>query len=205
MSIRKQKGVALPVALILFVVMLIGALYLARSAGSSAGAVANLSYQRSISKAADAGLLTANTWLGSLYLGVDRTPLFADLAAQGYRASYAFTPSLSPQDPAFWSGSTTITAYTDTDGSPVRVEYIIYRMCSLTGSPTATGNLCIKSVARPDPVTGGNGVQYGESLDLSTGEGQNKPGVQHYLITARVVNAARGTSVINQMVVTMGA
>ncbi|MBI1890159.1 MAG: hypothetical protein HYS18_05915 [Burkholderiales bacterium] len=203
MSIRKQKGVALPVALILFVVMLIGALYLAKSAGSSAGSASNLAYQRSISRAADVALLNANNWLGTQAL--TKAALYDHQSAQGYRATFAFvTPALTPADPTFWTGSTTMTAYNDVDGTPIRVEYIIYRLCNNTGE-AALPNLCIKSPGSQATNTSDsvNGMRAGDSWDAKEPP-QNRPPVTHYLVTARVINAARGTTVINQLVVTMG-
>lgn len=204
---KKQQGVALPVALILSVVMMVGAVYLARSATSSSVQVTNLAYQRSLTRAADMGLFIASNWLGPTHDNfATKQTLNGDVPAQGYVASYSFTPPppltqpLTPDDGAFWNGSVTVS---NIDGAGTDVQYIIHRLCSIKDAPTAVGNQCIKSVAG-NAGTNPSGAGAGTSLDVGSGEAYNLPPFIHYLVTSRVTNGKRGTSVTNQLVVMMG-
>jgi hypothetical protein len=195
---KKQDGLALPVTLTLFLVIVLGALYLARSSFNASLAAGNMAYQRVLSRAADLGLFAANDWLGSTHEST-KSLLDADQSAQGYVASYAFaSPPITPEDSAFWAGSVTVN---NIDGNGTNVQYVTYRMCSLKSSFYTTGNNCVTS----SPNTASQaGATVGASLDLATGQSFNDMPLIHYLITARVTNGGRGTTVTNQLVVMMG-
>jgi Tfp pilus assembly protein PilX len=200
---NKQKGVALPIALILFVVMLIGGLYLARSSATASLMAGNLAYQRSLSRAADAGLLAATGWLGSTHEGAAavKATLDSDQFAKGYVSSFPIgTPQITPADSAFWNHSITVN---NVDGNSTNVEYIIYRLCSRSTLPaTDTANSCVTT---PYTSSSTGGAAIGSSLDNASGQNIDGLPLVHYLITARVSNGLRGVSVINQLVVMMGA
>jgi hypothetical protein len=198
---KKQDGIALPVALILFVVMLMGALYVARSSNSAAMMVSNLAYQRSLSRTSDLGLLSAYDWLTATHaVPANANQLNGDVSAQGYVASFSFAvPQLTPADAAFWTGSRTIT---NIDGNGNDVQYVIHRMCSLKLAFSAGGNRCVTSSFQPAAA---GGVAPGASLGVGNEEVINSVPLLHYLVTARVVNARKGATVINQLNVMMGA
>lgn len=197
---NKQKGIALPVALIMFVVMAVGAIYLARSASSASVMVGNLSYQRSLSRTSDLGLLTGYDWLVATHADAALVAqLNGDVAAQGYVASFSYAdPQVTPADAAFWVGSRTVT---NIGGTGDDVEYIVHRLCSLKQAFSAAGNRCITSSFE----AAGAGTTVNTSLGTSNEEAMVTVPLIHYLITARVINTRKNTSVVNQMTVMMGA
>ncbi len=196
---NRQQGIALPVALILFVVMMIGALYLARSSTSSALVVSNLAYQKTLSRAADLGLLRGNDLLSQRHQGgpLLKASLDNDIAGQGYVAAFPNSPpgvpTFTPLDAQFWVGSVTVN---DIQGSGFNVEYVIHRLCSLKQPFAFGGNQCV--ISHPTVSTPGG-------LDADPIPPPADPPLIHYLITSRVVNSQRGSSVTNQMVVMLGA
>lgn len=197
---KRQNGIALPIALIMFVVMSMGALYLARSSTSASLMVSNLAYQRSLSRASDLGLLTAYDWLVATHnVPATLAQLDGDVAAQGYVASFSFAdPQITPADAAFWAGSRSVS---NIGGIGNDVEYVIHRMCSLKLAFSATGNRCMTSSF--DPVALGSAAAGG-SLGTGNEEAMISVPLMHYLITARVTNAQKGTSIINELTVMMG-
>jgi Tfp pilus assembly protein PilX len=61
----RQRGVALPVMLIMLAVMMLSSIYLLRSTNSSTMTTSNLAYDSSLAKAADLGLHTAFQFLAT--------------------------------------------------------------------------------------------------------------------------------------------
>ena len=181
---NNQKGIALPVALIMFLVMLIGGLYLARSATSASIVVSNLAYQQRLTRASDQGLMQAYDWLGGMQ-AASKDQLSSDITGSGYIARY--DQGIGPTDSDFWANGKTVTI----DGN--EIEYVIHRMCQSSGIPST--DTCITSRA---------GVAASGSLDLSDVPPEAPPLI-HYVITARVVNAPKGATAVNQLVVMMGA
>lgn len=193
----RQRGVALPVMLIMLAVMLIGSLYLMKSSHNATLTTANLAYDSSLSKAADLGLLTGSNWLSATAVGANKDLLLANSAANGYVAT--FDPALALTSTAFWTGSVTLT---DTAGNTI--EYVIHRLCSLTGRYDAAGpppNACVQTTANTSAT--GSGVQLGESLASDAQDVAGPPQI-HYVITARIFGP-RGGNVVNQAVVMIGA
>jgi hypothetical protein len=197
--VNKQKGIALPIALIMFVVMLIGGIYLARSAATASLTVGNMAYQRNLRRTADIGMLRAYDWLGATHAPATKIALEGDVTAQGYVAAFSFAdPQLGPGDAAFWNGSRTIS---DVDGGGTDVEVVIHRLCSLKVAFSAAGNHCVTSSME---TTGSGAAQEGTNLDVGSGEPIASLPQIHYLITSRVINARRGATAVNQLVVMMG-
>lgn len=188
---RRQRGVALPVMLIMLVVMLVTSIYLLRSSNSTTLAVSNLAYDASLSRAADFGLYAGLEYLNSK-AGVDKQS-FNTSSAKGYVAT--MVPNVPPSDPAFWAGSTTVE-----DEEKNRIEYVIHRMCANTGAYNVNNNRCVTSVPSKSPP--GNSLGQGESLVRDTAD-YDEPARLHYMITARIVGP-RGGNAVNQMVVAIG-
>jgi hypothetical protein len=192
-----QRGVALPVMLIMLAVLLIGSLYLMKASHNATLTTANLAYDSSLSKAVDLGLLTGSNWLSTTAAGANKDLLLTDNAANGYIAT--FDPAQAVTGAVFWNGSVTIA---DTAGNTI--EYVIHRLCSLTGRYDAAGppaNACVQTTANTSAT--GSGVKLGESLAADAQEVAGPPQV-HYVITARIFGA-RGGNVVNQAVVMIGA
>jgi Tfp pilus assembly protein PilX len=190
-----QRGVALPVMLIMLVVMLLGSLYLMKSSHNSSLVTANLAYDSALSRAVDLGLLTGTNWL-STTAGANKALLDDDSSANGYLAS--IDPAQSVNSAAFWVGKVTLT-----DTASNTIEYVIHRMCSLSGrydKPGPPANACVQTTANLGQT---GSVQLGESL-ASDAQDVAPPPQIHYVVTARIFGP-RGGNVVNQVVVMIGA
>jgi len=209
-ALTRQRGVALPIALIMLVVMLFSAIYLMRASNNAALMASNLAYQRAISRSADFGLsaaydtlsATANNPATKGNLDSDH-PGFppSTPTGWGYLSSYSCAASNCYRDAAFWLGSATVT---DPSGNPV--EYVIHRMClypntAYNGNYGVLPNQCVQTTAIP--AAAGGGAVAGASLSSDSETYTMLPQI-HYVITARVPGV-KGASVINQMVVMIGA
>lgn len=190
----RARGIALPVMLILLVVLLVGGIALFRSSNEATLATGNMAYQSSQSRVDDQGLMTAFQWLSTTATN-NKGLLDQDQAANGYKAT--LNTNLSVRDSAFWSGSTTIQV-TDAANHTQTIEYVIHRMCALTGAydSAAPNNTCVQTASKQSTTLGnsmaGDAPAFAGNPQL------------HYVITARLAGA-RGGNVINQLVVMVSA
>jgi hypothetical protein len=188
-----QRGIALPIILIMLTVMLVSSIYLLRASTSTTLTVTNLAYDAALSKEADLGVHAAFEWLSQ---PSTKALLVADSAANGYVAT--MNPTWTVSTPAFWTGSVT----KDPVGGGSRVEYVIHRMCTFAGTYNATSpaaNSCMLSAAKQGVAAP---VALGSSLSQSSVIYDNQPQL-HYVITARIFGP-RGGNVVVQSVVMMG-
>ena len=188
----RARGVALPVMMIMLTVMLISSIYLLRSSLSSTFLTSNLAYDSALTKAADLGLLTGFQWLKDTAMA-NKALLDDDSAGNAYVATFDTTQSTS--SPEFWVGSITLVQ----DGN--RIEYVIHRMCALKGAYDKPSNSCMQTA--PNLSSLGNAVPLGASLASDSTTLAGAPQV-HYIVTARIFGA-RGSHVVNQAVVLIGA
>lgn len=188
----RARGVALPVMMIMLTVMLISSIYLLRSSLSSTFLTSNLAYDAALTKAADLGLLTGFQWLKDTAMA-NKALLDDDSAGNAYVATFDTTQSTS--SPEFWVGSITLVQ----DGN--RIEYVIHRMCALKGAYDKPSNSCMQTA--PNLSSLGNAVPLGASLASDSTTLAGAPQV-HYIVTARIFGA-RGSHVVNQAVVLIGA
>lgn len=197
-SMNVQRGVALPIALIMLVVMLFTAIYLMRASNNATLMAGNLAYERDISRRADFGLSTGYDWLSATAINAATKPnLNNDQPANGYGSNYSCVASNCYRDASFWANAVTVN---DPSGNPV--QYVIHRMCSLNNQVySAAGQACVLTQA----VTAVNagGAAAGISLSSDAEAITTLPQI-HYVITARVPGI-KGASVVNQMVVMIGA
>ncbi len=190
-----QRGIALPVMLIMLVVMLVGSIYLFKSTHSTTLTTANLAYDASLSKAVDFGLMSGFQWLSDT-ARTNRQLLNADDTGEGYVATLDTTQSVN--DSGFWTGAKSVTDSANND-----IEYVIHRMCAFSGSYDTIGppaNTCMQTAANTSTLN--NSVALGDSLSSDAQSLAGMPQV-HYIITARMVGA-RGGYVVNQLVVLIG-
>lgn len=185
-----QRGLALPVMLIMLVVMMISSIYLLRSTNSTALTTSNLAHEDALSKAADLGIHAAYDWLSSL---PNRSVLYNDVPAAGYMATTNPGAGQGVSNPAFWQGSVTVWDA----GRRNQVEYVIHRMCQFPGDHN--NNNCTLTAARQTVQAK---TRAGDSLSSDAPAYQGKPQL-HYVITARIAGP-RGGNVMNQAVVMMG-
>lgn len=200
-ALSRQRGVALPIALIMMTVMLFSAIYLMRASSSATLLASSLAYERDISRRADFGLVTGYDWLSSTSSNAaTKSNLEADQAAGGYNATYTCSASNCHRDPVFWANSRIVN---DAAGNPV--QYVIHRLCQYPGAYNGkfggADNVCVQTTAVTQVSSGGVGA--GVSLSSDSEAFTTLPQI-HYVITARVPGA-KGASVINQMVVMIGA
>jgi hypothetical protein len=187
---RRQRGIALPIILIMLTVMMVSSIYLLRSSTSSTMTTSNLAYDAALSKAADAGLHAAFTYLRTV---VNKNDLLVNQAGAGYVATLPQNWTVS--NPNFWLGSLTLAP----DGDGNRIEYVIHRMCNLTGSYDVPPNKCQTTAPRPD-LAGPR--QLGETLKRDANNLASAAQI-HYVVTARVFGV-RGGNVVTQGVVMKG-
>ena len=188
----RQRGIALPVMLIMMVVMLVTSVYLLKSTNSTTLTAANLAYDASLSRAADLGLHTGFEWLKAT-AATNKIALDGDLPDAGYSA--VREPTLNVRDENYWADAMTV----DGPGG-TSVEYVIHRMCGYLGPYDAPNNACVQTAANTAIL--GTPVAIGESLASDAPTYASSPQL-HYVITARI-QGARGGAVINQLVVLIG-
>jgi len=189
----RQRGVALPVVLIILAVMLLSSIYLMKSIHSTTLATGNLAYDATLSESVELGLHKGFEWLRAT-ASTSQAALSVDSKPNGYVAT--LNTSKTPRDSAFWDGSALVDS--PTGGS---IEYVIHRMCS---DPLPYGdpkNNCVQTAARTGAL--GTPVALGTSLSVASPVYAGAPQV-HYVITARL-RGAKGASVTNQMIVLIGA
>ena len=191
MHSRKQGGLALPVMLIILVVMLVSSIYLLKSSNSTTLTASNLAYDSAQSRAVDAGLHAGFRWLSDTAAGNNKALLNQDSPDNGYLATLDTTQTV--RSTAFWNGRKTVVH----EGQSI--EYVVHRLCLLTGAYDAVGNACVQTA---DPNSGGAHIRVGDSLASDSPQFAETPKV-HYVVTARL-SGTRGGNVVNQMVVLIG-
>ena len=191
--VRRQRGIALPVMLIMLLVMLVSSIYLLRSSNSTTLTATNLAQDSALARAADFGLHTGFRWL-SQTAKTGKAQLNRHAAEQGYRAN--LDTSLTVRSREFWDGSREVV-----DGAGNRIRYVIHRMCALDGVYSDARNSCMQTAANTSQM--GNTVRLGDSLASDSPVYAGVPQL-HYVITARI-DGPRGGNVITQMVVLIGA
>ena len=189
----REQGIALPVMLVILAVMLVGSVYLLKSSHSTALATGNLAYDATLNRAADLGLHQGFQWL-STTAATNKAALALDDTGNGYHAS--LSTKLTPHDDDFWDGAKTVT---DADGNSI--QYVVHRLCLYDGRFDDKNNRCVQTSSVRGSL--GNAVALGESLASDAPSFDGAPQL-HYVIASRI-NGPRGSNVINQMIVLIGA
>ncbi|HEU5437388.1 MAG TPA: hypothetical protein VFU95_13295 [Telluria sp.] len=192
-TLGRQRGIALPVMMIILMVMLVSSVYLFKASNSTTMTTANLAYDASLSKAADLGLHTGYQWLMTT-AATNRSLLNLDDPLNAYLANLDVT--LNPSAPNYWAGSRTVT-----DAANNRIEYVVHRLCATTGPYDNPANSCVQTATNDRNL--GRTVGVGDSLATDAQVYAGTPQL-HYVITARIFGP-RGGNVVNQMVVLVGA
>jgi len=189
----RQRGIALPVMLIMLLVMLVSSIYLLRASNSTTLTASNLAYDAALARAADFGLHSGFEWLSET-ARTNKVQLDSHVPDEGYRATLDTTQSV--RSSGFWDGAKEVE---DSYGN--RVRYVIHRMCRLDVSYSDPDNACVQTAANSSSL--GNTVRIGDSLASDAPVYAGVPQL-HYVITARI-DGPRGGNVITQMVVLIGA
>lgn len=166
----QERGIVLLVAIVVVIAMTLGAYAMLRSAGNSLAIAGNVSFQQNATSVADLGTEAARAWTlnqfsavttpGGGTLAVNGTALEVDQAGAGYFASWntAFDPTAA----GAWDDSAEVPLTADQQRSlgVTEVRYVIHRMCSQVGSPTAAGQQCVvpEGICVQDPGITGSSV-----------------------------------------------
>lgn len=137
-----QRGVAFPVALLMLMVLLIGATAMVRNVDTAVQVSGNLAFKQAATMGADRGISTAVAWLTAQ----GGAGLHNSNAAAGYCSSlHAQDLTLTGWDPVAdgaWTAACTPVALA-ADASGNQVEYLIHRLCAQPDrSPTLQPGFC---------------------------------------------------------------
>lgn len=202
-ALRSQRGSALFFALIALVSLALASVALVRSVDTGTLIMGNLGFKQDATAASDQAADAAIAWITGNLAG---SALNINNQAAGYYASSieALDPTGGGNDPnralvdwndddcAYGSFTTCFKPspkadYGD-DGHAVTARYVITRLCSTTGSPTAAGNSCVTPISK----VGGKAPSRG-SVSYVTERLSEAGGGPYYRIVVRAVGA-RGTT-----------
>lgn len=214
-SPHRQAGVVLLISLIVLVVMTLAALALMRSVDTATLVAGNISFQQAATFSSEAGIEAAVAELVASSASAAAPAVPYDLngvsyaantipgAANGYLANglnaqyYQPDPAIVTRDtwPEFWNylAGLGLVKNLPTDASGNAVSYVIHRLCTTTGSPSAAGMNCATSVSGGSGATGSRGAGVVALLGSTQ---------VYYRITTRT-QGPRGTASFVQAVVAM--
>jgi Tfp pilus assembly protein PilX len=192
-----QRGVVLPITLIVLVAMTLAGIALLRSVDTSSIIAGNLAFKQSATASGDAGVEAAIAWLTA-----NNGNLEQDSAANGYYATRQDALDLTgnKEDPATTSDdldwtSGSVVRKLSKDDSGNEVAYVIHRMCDSAGP--LNGATC----STEQTVKGGS--SQGASRQMLTyqpGSWESVANRGFYRITARVTGPRNTTSFIQVVV-----
>lgn len=178
----RENGIVLLVALIMLIVMTLGALTLVRTVDNANIIAGNLAFQQGATNSADTGVEQAITWLQNNKPGAT---LFTSVAAQGYAATRQ-DPAANQSWDAFWLAVLANQAVTIDPNNPGvilpyapgnwrpnaagnTVSYSIQRLCAQPLAPTSSGAGCSipQATLSTEGSSKGAGVvalQYGDQV-----------------------------------------
>lgn len=149
---KKQTGLALVIALIMLVVMTLGAIAMVRSMDTTTLIAGNLAFRQSATYAGDVGVENALAWLNSASAGTLTCGAAGNALATcpaGYKSNggnATDSPAAGQTWDAFWSASLDANAVTlAEDASKNTVSWFIHRLCGGSGALTAAGSNCIET------------------------------------------------------------
>lgn len=181
-SAQRQRGVVLFFTVILLVAMTMAGIALTRSVDTANVIAGNLAFHDSTILASDVGIESAIDWLD----GNAGATLNNDAPAAGYAATglgAARNPAAGQSWDSYWttvlepSGQARTLPMDTVTGTTV--SYVINRLCTNLGPPTAMGTGCAVAPSNSQAAAG-NGSKDPDTPDFSTGE-------VYYRITARTV------------------
>ncbi len=204
---RATDGAGLVVALVVLVVMSLGALALVRAVASGLLVAGNFAFRQAAVFAADAGSEAAITWLSAR---AATTELFTDQPKAGYYASMpagldltgnrgASATAIIDWDVDDCSGRKGVTCVkaapalaADPAGHVVR--YVIHRLCRTDGSPDAAANSCLLFHSAQGGSSNRSQLSYGASKRFQTAD------TVYYRITVQVRGPRNTTAFVQTLV-----
>ncbi len=210
----QQRGVVLLISLIVLVVMTLAALALMRSVDTATLVAGNVAFQQAATLSGDAGVEAAIAELVASSASAASPTVPYDLngvsyaanaipgATRGYLANglntqyYQPDPAIVSRDtwPEFWTylAGLGLVKTLPSDASGNSVAYVIHRLCTTTGSPSAASMSCATAVS-------GSGSLGSKGAGVVALLGTTQV---YYRITTRT-QGPRGTASFVQAVVAM--
>ena len=201
------RGAGLVVALVVLVVMSLGALALVRAVASGLLVAGNFAFREAAVLAAESGSESAINWLSAR---VATAELLSDQPEAGYYASLPAGLSLSGQGDAGISATidwdddqcaqrTGIRCFTAAATLPIdaaghRVRYVIHRLCRAAGSSDAANNSCLLFRSAQGGSSNRGQLSYGASKRFQSSD------TVYYRITVHVRGPRNTTAYVQTLV-----
>jgi Tfp pilus assembly protein PilX len=201
------RGAGLVVALVILVVMSLGALALVRAVASGLLVAGNLAFREAAVLAAESGSESAISWLSERAATTD---LLSDQPEAGYYASLPVGLSLSGQSNTSTSATidwdddqcaarTGIRCFTAGPALPIdaaghRVRYVIHRLCRTAGSSDAAANSCLLFRSGQGGSSNRGQLSYGASKRFQSSD------TVYYRITVHVRGPRNTTAFVQTLV-----
>ena len=201
------RGTGLVVALVVLVVMSLGALALVRAVASGLLVAGNFAFREAAVLAAESGSESAISWLSERAATTD---LLSDQPEAGYYASLPVGLSLSGQSNTSTSATidwdddqcaarTGIRCFTAGPALPIdaaghRVRYVIHRLCRTAGSSDAAANSCLLFRSAQGGSSNRGQLSYGASKRFQSSD------TVYYRITVHVRGPRNTTAFVQTLV-----
>jgi Tfp pilus assembly protein PilX len=201
------RGAGLVVALVVLVVMSLGALALVRAVASGLLVAGNFAFREAAVLAAESGSESAISWLSERAATTD---LLSDQPEAGYYASLPVGLSLSGQSNTSTSATidwdddqcaarTGTSCFTAGPALPIdaaghRVRYVIHRLCRTAGSSDAAANSCLLFRSAQGGSSNRGQLSYGASKRFQSSD------TVYYRITVHVRGPRNTTAFIQTLV-----
>ena len=201
------RGAGLVVALVVLVVMSLGALALVRAVASGLMVAGNFAFREAAVLAAESGSESAISWLSER---AATSELLSDQPEAGYYASLPVGLSLSGQSTTNTSATidwdddqcaarTGIRCFTAAPALPIdaaghRVRYVIHRLCRTAGSSDAAANSCLLFRSAQGGSSNRGQLSYGASKRFQSSD------TVYYRITVHVRGPRNTTAFVQTLV-----
>lgn len=201
------RGAGLVVALVVLVVMSLGALALVRAVASGLLVAGNFAFREAAVLAAESGSESAISWLSER---VATAELLSDQPAAGYYASLPVGLSLSGQGRSGTSATidwdddqcakrSEVTCLTASAALPIdaaghRVRYVIHRLCRTAGSADDAANSCLLFRSAQGGSSNRGQLSYGASKRFQSSD------TVYYRITVHVRGPRNTTAFVQTLV-----
>ncbi len=201
------RGAGLVVALVVLVVMSLGALALVRAVASGLMVAGNFAFREAAVLAAESGSESAISWLSER---AATSELLSDQPEAGYYSSLPVGLSLSGQSTNSTSATidwdddqcaarTGIRCFTAAPALPIdaaghRVRYVIHRLCRTAGSSDAAANSCLLFRSAQGGSSNRGQLSYGASKRFQSSD------TVYYRITVHVRGPRNTTAFVQTLV-----
>lgn len=185
LSLERQKGIILLIALMALVIISLAAISLVRSVDTGSLVAGNVTFKQTATAASDRATENAISWLQANNTG---NVLFADNTAQGFYSTALYNLDLTNKK------STTSRALVDWDSNDCgyaangsysacidpaaavtingyTARYIISRQCETAGDPNLVSNNCARALSSTGESPKRGELKYGEDKRFASNSG----------------------------------